>query len=94
MNRALKALEKNSISQVKQMYGWTSFTYYIPTFRVTMNSNLSEELVPAYYSTDSKNQAHRVLQSKLGKELNFLACFFVSNKKAMPDFGQTQCFIL
>lgn len=57
MNRALKALEKNSISQVKQMYGWTSFTYYIPTFRVTMNSDLSEELVPAYYSTDSKNQA-------------------------------------
>ena len=55
---ALKALEKNSISQVKQMYGWTSFTYYIPTFRVTMNSDLSEELVPAYYSTDSKNQAH------------------------------------
>ena len=50
-----------------------------------MNSDLSEELVSAYYSTDSKNQAHRVLQSKLGKELNFLACFLFPTK--------TQCQI-
>ena len=56
------------------------------TFRVTMNSDLSEELVPAYYSTDSKNQAHRVLQSKLGKELNFLACFFCFQQKINARF--------